>query len=80
MRKETILKNGTHALNLYSDRTQLYIVPSGKCRVDMWKDRSSTYGDQDAHRGGQVNCLLLQAAKSALKSGLSKRCLDLTRR
>ena len=31
MEEEIILKNGTPAMNMYSDRTHLYIIPTGKC-------------------------------------------------
>ena len=38
-RKETTLKHETLALNLYSDRTHLYIEPFGKCLLAWWKKR-----------------------------------------
>ena len=57
--EETILKNGTPAVNVNSDRTHLYIILTG------W----------GTHRHGQVCCFLLQMAKSVMKSELSKRGL-----
>ena len=39
MGEEIILKNGTPAMNMYSDRTHLYIIPSEKCWPDWWNNR-----------------------------------------
>ena len=37
--EEIILKYGSPAGNVYSGRTHLYIIPSGKCWSDWWKNR-----------------------------------------
>ena len=39
MREEFILKNGTPAMNVYSDRTHLYTAPSGRCWLDWRENR-----------------------------------------
>ena len=37
--EEIILRNGTPAEHMYSDRTHLYISPSERCWPDWWKNR-----------------------------------------
>ena len=41
--EEIILKNGTPAVCMYSDRTHLYTIPSGKCWLDSRKKPSSIH-------------------------------------
>ena len=37
--EEITLKSGTPAVSMYSDRTHLYTIPSGKCWLDWGKNR-----------------------------------------
>ena len=73
--EEVIFANGMPAVNVYSDRTHLYIIPSGNYWLDWGKIVNDTYGDWGTHQHGQVCCLLLQMAKSVMKSKLDNRCL-----
>ena len=40
--EEIILKNGLQATNVYSDRTHVYISPSGRCWLD-WSENHRRY-------------------------------------
>ena len=76
--EEIILRGGMPALSLYGGRT----YPQGGAGLTGGKIVIDMYGGWGTHRGGQVCCLLLQMAKSVVKSRLSKRGLvhRLTRR
>ena len=71
--EDIILKNGQSAFSLYGDRTHEYSQSSGDAGLSGGKIVVHKYGDWGTHRNGQVCCLLLQTAKSGMKSELSKR-------
>ena len=80
---EFIHKNGQLGLSLYGDCTHLTIQPSGIRWLHWIKNRHPYIRRlRCSPGGGQVHCLHLHAAKTVMKSGLSKRCLvhRLTRR
>ena len=64
--EEINLKNGTLAVSIYSDRTHTY--------MPRWLDWGKIVGE-GTHQSGQICCLRMQTAKSAVKSGLSKHYL-----